>query len=123
VDGAAIVLGRQYAQNFSLVLHELAPNAIKHGALSNLDGRVHIWWDVRGNGGGSQLIFHWREQRGPPVGDPERQGFGATLLRTTFANSRSRSTLAGSVSRNSLKRDFAAPSSGQPAGTSRHCRG
>jgi two-component sensor histidine kinase len=35
VDGAAIVLGRQYAQNFSLVLHELAPNAIKHGALSN----------------------------------------------------------------------------------------
>jgi PAS domain S-box-containing protein len=89
IDGTDIVLGRLYAQNFSLVLHELATNAIKYGALSNLEGRVHITWGTKGNGSDSQLIFHWREQGGPPVVAPKRQGFGSTLLRASFANVRS----------------------------------
>jgi PAS domain S-box-containing protein len=89
IEGTDIVLGRLYAQNFSLVLHELATNAIKYGALSNLEGRVHITWGTKGNGSDSQLIFHWREQGGPPVVAPKRQGFGSTLLRASFANVRS----------------------------------
>ncbi|HEY2532268.1 MAG TPA: PAS domain S-box protein [Xanthobacteraceae bacterium] len=87
IDGTDIVLGRQYAQNFSLVLHELTTNAIKYGALSNLEGRVHITWGTKGDGRDSQLIFHWREQGGPPVVAPKRQGFGSTLLRVADARS------------------------------------
>jgi PAS domain S-box-containing protein len=89
IEGTDIVLSRLYAQNFSLVLHELATNAIKYGALSNLEGRVHITWGTKGYGRDSQLIFHWREQGGPPVVAPKRQGFGSTLLRASFANVRS----------------------------------
>jgi PAS domain S-box-containing protein len=87
IEGTDIVLGRQYAQNFSLVLHELTTNAIKYGALSNLEGRVHITWGAKGDGRDSQLIFHWREQGGPPVVAPKRQGFGSTLLRVADARS------------------------------------
>jgi PAS domain S-box-containing protein len=89
IEGTEIVLDHQYAQNFSLVLHELATNAIKYGALSNLEGRVDITWDNKGDGTDSRLIFHWREREGPPVVAPKRQGFGSTLLRATFANARS----------------------------------
>jgi two-component system CheB/CheR fusion protein len=86
IEGTDIVLSRQYAQNFSLVLHELATNAIKYGALSNLEGRVHVAWGTKGDGNDGQLIFLWRERGGPPVVPPKRQGFGSTLLRVTFAN-------------------------------------
>jgi len=89
IGGTDIALNRQYAQNFSLVLHELATNAIKYGALSNLEGRVHITWSRQGGGGDGRLIFYWREQGGPPVVTPKRQGFGSALLRATFANARS----------------------------------
>jgi PAS domain S-box-containing protein len=89
IEGAEIVLDHQYAQNFSLVLHELATNAIKYGALSNPEGRVHIAWATKGDGRDTRLIFLWREQGGPPVVAPKRQGFGSTLLRATFANARS----------------------------------
>jgi two-component sensor histidine kinase len=66
-----------------------ATNAIKYGALSNLEGRVHTAWGIKGDGWDSQLTFHWREQGGPPVVAPKRQGFGSTLLRAAFANARS----------------------------------
>jgi PAS domain S-box-containing protein len=89
IEGTDVVLSRLYAQNFSLVLHELATNAVKYGALSNLEGRVHITWVTKGDGRDSQLIFHWREQGGPPVVAPGRRGFGSTLLRASFANVRS----------------------------------
>ncbi|HEY2533667.1 MAG TPA: PAS domain S-box protein [Xanthobacteraceae bacterium] len=89
IEGTDIVLGRQNTQNFCLVLHELATNAIKYGALSNLEGRIHITWGTKGDGRDSQLIFRWREQGGPPVVAPKRQGFGSTLLRATFADARS----------------------------------
>ncbi len=89
IEGTEIVLDHQHAQNFSLVLHELATNAIKYGALSNREGRIHITWATKGDGRDSQLIFHWREREGPPVAAPKRQGFGSTLLRATFANARS----------------------------------
>jgi two-component sensor histidine kinase len=89
IEGIDIALGRQYAQNFALVLHELTTNAIKYGALSNLEGRVHIAWATKGDGRDSQLIFRWRERGGPPVVAPKRQGFGSRLLRATFADARS----------------------------------
>jgi two-component sensor histidine kinase len=64
----------------SLVIHELATNATKYGALSNEHGRVHISWDCS-NG---RIAFSWQERGGPPVVKPERAGFGTQLIRRAF---------------------------------------
>jgi two-component sensor histidine kinase len=44
VDGINVMLSPQYAQNFSLALHELTTNAAKYGALSNGRGKVSVSW-------------------------------------------------------------------------------
>jgi PAS domain S-box-containing protein len=112
IEGTDIMLGRQHAQNFSLVLHELTTNAIKYGALSNLEGRVRIAWGTKGDGKDSQLIFHWREQGGPPVVAPKRQGFGSTLLRV--ADARSNFEMSGFSCRIEVPFREAAPSRWTP---------
>jgi PAS domain S-box-containing protein len=60
-----------------LVLHELATNAAKHGALSNHTGRVALAWRLLG---GDRLEVTWQETGGPPVSPPERTGFGSRLI-------------------------------------------
>jgi PAS domain S-box-containing protein len=82
IQGPEILLGPQQAQSFSLALHELATNAVKHGALSSDSGRVTVDWFL---GDSTELTFRWREEGGPAVANPSRQGFGTTLLTSTFA--------------------------------------
>jgi len=60
-----------------MVLHELATNAAKYGALSIPEGRVKIEWSYALNG---KLLLRWTETDGPPVKPPSRQGFGTRLL-------------------------------------------
>jgi len=84
IDGPDLMLSAKNAQNFSLALHELATNALKHGALSSAGGSVSIDWNVASNGGGSVLKFRWRERGGPPVLGPGQRGFGTSLLESTF---------------------------------------
>jgi two-component sensor histidine kinase len=88
IAGSDVTLTPKDAQNFSLALHELATNAVKHGALSRPDGRVEIAWAVRGGDGGRVLSFHWQERGGPPVVTPSRRGFGTALLKATFGDVR-----------------------------------
>jgi two-component sensor histidine kinase len=65
----------------SVVLHELATNAVKYGALSAPDGFVTVAWKLNDDG---TLTLDWRERGGPPIaGAPQRQGFGSRLLDTT----------------------------------------
>ena len=84
VDGPDLLLSAKNAQNFSLALHELATNALKHGALSCAGGNVNIAWSIASNGGGPVLRFRWRERGGPPVLGPGQRGFGTLLLESTF---------------------------------------
>ena len=84
IDGPDLLLSAKNAQNFSLALHELATNALKHGALSSAGGNVSIAWSVASNGGSSILKFRWRERGGPPVRGPGQRGFGTLLLESTF---------------------------------------
>jgi PAS domain S-box-containing protein len=84
IDGPDLMLSAKNAQNFSLALHELATNALKHGALSSAGGNVRIAWTIVGNGGGSILKFRWQERGGPPVLGPGQRGFGTLLLESTF---------------------------------------
>jgi PAS domain S-box-containing protein len=88
VDGTDILLGRQDAQNFALVLHELATNATKHGALSTVGGKVYITWSIIDHGKANALKFRWHETEGPPISKPTRYGFGTTLLKATFPDAR-----------------------------------
>jgi PAS domain S-box-containing protein len=84
VDGADVMLGSKNAQNLSLAIHELATNAVKHGALSGKGGKVSIAWAIAGNSGDALLKFRWQERGGPLVSTPNRRGFGTSLLEATF---------------------------------------
>lgn len=77
--GPRIPIAEPSAVMISMILHELATNAAKYGALSNDDGKVSVHWRTVGNGDRRvQLI--WQESGGPPVVVPERKGFGTTLI-------------------------------------------
>ena len=76
IDGVEISLRPAAAQNFTLIIHELATNALKYGALSGASGKISIRW--RSEAG--QLVFDWIEQDGPEVSAPTRQGFGHVIL-------------------------------------------
>ncbi|RZL78083.1 MAG: PAS domain S-box protein, partial [Sphingomonas sp.] len=80
IEGHAVDIGARAALSFTLVLHELATNAIKYGALSGPDGRVSVRWRDDPSESGRALLFSWSEQGGPPVSAPTRKGFGARLI-------------------------------------------
>jgi two-component sensor histidine kinase len=70
----------------SLVLHELATNALKYGALSANDGRIAITWNLSYDERSARVLtLLWRERGGPPVLPPTREGFGTRLLTRSFA--------------------------------------
>jgi two-component sensor histidine kinase len=84
--GPKVLLSAQAAQNTSLVIHELATNASKHGALSVPSGQVAINWHVEGERDDPFLLFEWIERGGPPAAPPARRGFGYTLLETVLTD-------------------------------------
>lgn len=70
------------AQDLGLVLHELATNASKYGALSSPNGRVVVTWSVVIESNNAALFkIIWREESGPPVVPPTRTGFGYTVIK------------------------------------------
>jgi PAS domain S-box-containing protein len=80
-EGEAVRLKPQQALSLGMAFHELATNATKYGALSAPQGRLSINWGVEAaEAGERQLVIHWREQGGPPVAKPKRQGFGTRLI-------------------------------------------
>jgi PAS domain S-box-containing protein len=78
-SGPSVMLNAQAALHLSLVLHELATNARKYGALLNPGGRVSIDWTVR-SGEERRLSLRWRDRGGPPVSVPDSRGFGTSLI-------------------------------------------
>jgi len=78
--GCSLMLNTAAAQNFSLIIHELATNAVKHGALSRPEGRITIQGSIRSCAGRDLFEFSWIESGGPPVQRPQRTGFGSSIL-------------------------------------------
>ncbi len=75
--GAMLRLVPEAAQPLTLVLHELATNAAKYGALSRAEGRLLIEWARDGE----DAVIQWTEQGGPLLeGPPARGGFGTELI-------------------------------------------
>lgn len=80
-EGAPVSLRPNVAVALVLVLHELATNAVKYGALSTDEGRISVGWELAEvDEGRRQLRLEWIERGGPPVAPPERHGFGSRLV-------------------------------------------
>lgn len=76
--GPDVTLRANATVSLVMVLHELATNAMKYGALSGDGGTVDVRWDLNEQDGWA--IIHWQEHGGPPVTPPTRKGFGSRLL-------------------------------------------
>ena len=82
-SGPLLMLDIQSTTHLALVLHELATNARKHGALSVPNGLLSVSWQMRTNGERSLLML-WKESNGPKVSAPSAHGFGTTLIEQTM---------------------------------------
>jgi PAS domain S-box-containing protein len=80
VQGPNVGLTAEATQAIGLVLHELATNAVKHGALSLPHGTLSIKWEIEAQSRGG-LNLDWRERGGPSVKVPKRQGFGYVVMK------------------------------------------
>jgi len=85
IEGPAVALKPEAAQNLGLALHELAVNAAKFGALSVPNGRVSITWDRGENTDRSALALDWREDLGPKVKIRRKKGFGSMVIERNLA--------------------------------------
>lgn len=75
-EGPPVTLSTEQVTAFAVIVHELATNAAKYGALSSPSGRVAISWVPRTE----KLWFEWHENGGPPVQQKQLGGFGTILI-------------------------------------------
>lgn len=81
IDGPRLVLASKAATSLALVMHELATNAAKYGALSTADGRIMVTWNIEEG----EVKLVWKETGGPGIeGTPEPSGFGSRLSRISI---------------------------------------
>jgi len=90
LSGPVMTLEASVAQSMSLILHELASNAVRHGALSGEDGRVMVDWQA---GPSQDLLFRWTETGGPPASAPQASGMGLRLIDRTVDHLKARRRL------------------------------
>jgi PAS domain S-box-containing protein len=85
IEGPAIALKPEAAQNLGLALHELTVNAAKFGALSVPSGRVSITWSRRDRVDDNSVELDWLERLGPKVKIRRRKGFGSIVIERNLA--------------------------------------
>ena len=78
LEGPPVALDPKTAVALGIVFHELATNAVKHGALSNDSGTVSVSWTFNGD---ETVELQWQEDGGPEVRQPSRAGFGSRLIK------------------------------------------
>jgi two-component sensor histidine kinase/CHASE1-domain containing sensor protein len=83
MGGPTIKLAPNDAMSLGLAIHELATNAAKYGALSTIEGRIHVHWVLLSP---ELAEIHWREEGGPPVVEPKKRGFGRDLIEKIVAH-------------------------------------
>jgi len=76
MEGPDVLLPPKLALMMALLVHELATNAAKYGALSSSVGNLSIQWSLAD----ARLDLEWRERGGPAVTAPVHRGFGTRLL-------------------------------------------
>jgi two-component sensor histidine kinase len=85
-------VGEATANTLALVLHELATNSLKYGALSSAAGTLDVsCWDAE-----TEIKIVWTERGGPTVVAPESEGgYGSKLIARVISYQ-----LGGSIERN-----------------------
>jgi two-component system CheB/CheR fusion protein len=78
--GPVLLISAKQAQALSMAFHELATNAVKHGALSVINGRIDVSWETDVAGAEKQLRIRWRETGVTIEREPDRKGFGSDIL-------------------------------------------
>lgn len=91
-SGPHYVLDAKSSVQIALVLHELATNARKYGALSTPTGRLSIDWRMQVTDE-PRLIIDWRESGVPNVSAPNSRGFGTTLIERSLKANGGNATL------------------------------
>jgi two-component system CheB/CheR fusion protein len=80
IEGPSVVLDAELATPFGLVLHELASNAVKYGALSRRTGSVSVTWTLSSRDQAPYLTVVWQESGGPQVREPTKSGLGTNFI-------------------------------------------
>jgi two-component sensor histidine kinase len=80
MSGPSVPLSPRLAVVMSMIVHEMATNAAKYGALSNDTGTIALDWQVTMENAGPKLRLVWTEAGGPPVVAPVQRGFGSRLI-------------------------------------------
>ena len=83
LHGGQVIISARAAVTLSMVLHELATNAVKYGSLSTANGRLTVSWRTED---GERLVLVWREHDGPVVSAPTGQGFGTRFITGSVAS-------------------------------------
>lgn len=78
--GPSVWLSSQVAVNLSMLINELATNAVKHGAFSAPGGHVTLGWKIEDRDGASVCVLHWTERAAFRVTPPDKNGFGTMLI-------------------------------------------
>ena len=81
--GDDLQLPPDHALGLGLIIHELASNAVKFGALSLPQGRVSVTW-IESDGPQRRIELIWLESGGPTVGVPRETGFGMRLIQRSL---------------------------------------
>lgn len=80
ITGPDVPLSPRLAVVMSMIVHEMATNAAKYGALSNESGTVKLDWEVVTNSHKPTLHLTWIETGGPAIAKPVHRGFGSRLI-------------------------------------------
>ena len=80
MSGPKVPLSPRLAVVLSMIIHEIATNAAKYGALSNDNGTIRLDWETVTENGKPKLRLVWAEAGGPPVTAPVQRGFGSRLI-------------------------------------------
>lgn len=78
--GPEVLLRPERAAALGMVLHELATNAAKYGALATPEGHLTVSWTTEKTAG-ERLQITWVEQAGGPITRPDHEGFGSNFIR------------------------------------------
>ena len=80
LNGPPAQLKASAAQTLGMAIHELATNASKYGALSSATGTIQVSWGIEDQNQQPRFLMQWVEAHGPTVKEPERRGFGHSIL-------------------------------------------
>ena len=85
LTGPGVYLRPRAGQVLALAIHELAVNAVEHGALNEATGWLTVKWNIQLEASQPVLSFVWKEHGLVLASEPRHEGFGTEVLTHTIA--------------------------------------